>query len=313
MDKHQYFLVCFAVITVTTSAVSIPAVSKPAATQARLWELKDETNSQIIKNFAVHNTLKTYAEYCCHEVWKLGENCYVEHVQEKHAKQINYYAYLPQKQFDDYSAEKLIEHLNINFNPKNPPKGRNRDQMCNCMRDNDEQVCQEYPDTENNVRKQRYFARPSRTKINNHEITVHGEKQLLDQIHFLAEKNRKQGRYYFMYSTNGPCSADSTDAKSCINKIFDEVVATFYNKDANDNLEPFHFMRVGFWKWFAYEGSTQLEHRNKFCDLLDKQKELKRNKYDFKQTLRFTKINVWNNDQMFYNELPSKKKKIYPC
>jgi len=311
MDKHQYFLVCFAVITVTTSAVSIPAVSKSAATQARLWELKDETNSESIKNSAVHNTLKTFAEYCCHEVWGL-ENCYLEKLkEEKHAKQINYYAYLPQKQFDESSPEKLIEYLNIHFNPKQPPKDRNRDQMCNCLRANDQEKCQEFPLEE--VKKQRYFARPTEAITDEQGSKIHGEAQLLKQIRFLAEKNRKQGRYYFIYSTNGPCSAESTDAKSCINKMFDEVVATFYNKDANDNLEPFHFMRVGFWKWFAYEGSTQLEHRNKFCDLLDKQKELKRNKYDFKQTLRFTKINVWNNDQMFYNELPSKKKKIYPC
>ena len=87
----------------------------------------------------LHNTLKTYPEYCCNRVWKLGENCYVENVEETNAKHINYYPYLTQKQFIEFPIEKLIEYLNININPKKPPKGRNRDQMCNCLRDNDKE------------------------------------------------------------------------------------------------------------------------------------------------------------------------------
>merc|ERR1712165_424312 len=102
------------------------------------------------------------------------------------------------------------------------------------MRANDNEKCQEFPLTE--VKKQRYYARPTIKKdvFIERKITatetitdeqgrkIHGEAQLLKQISFLAEKNRKQGRYCFVYSTNSPCSAESTYDTSCTNKIFDE-------------------------------------------------------------------------------------------
>jgi len=279
------------VFSAFTAGISAATVSRnETKTNARLWELMGMTNSlNQRKHEAAQDALQSFATYCCRDVWGYS-NCGPE---VTNPKQINYFAYIDETNWNTLTSATMVTfYLKDRFDPRKPPKGTDKYQMCNCKRVNGK--CQEYNLNDLNV--ERYFAEPTV------ETKTHGEEKLLLQIDNLASQDNREKTFFFLYSFNSPCSTDN----GCIKKIFESTATKLYR-----NKQLYHKMRVGFVRWYPCkqtDGTYMLQEvaRDKFCEKVNENKDTKYGTYNFAQGLRFTKTTSWNGkeeDERWQNKM----------